>query len=148
MTFGERITELRKENGYNTRNEFAEVLGIPSTTLRNYETGVREPGHTFLKKVSEFFNVSVDYLLCLTDDKKVLNSFQLQKSEIEMISKYRRLDSYGKDIVNTILQKEYNRVTAADIPYIMAAHESTVKDVSNEMKKDDLDLLTKKGSMI
>ena len=144
MTFGERITELRKENGYNTRNEFAEVLGIPSTTLRNYETGAREPGHTFLKNVSEFFNVSVDYLLCLTDDKKVLNSFQLQKSEIEMISKYRRLDSYGKDIVNTILQKEYNRVTAADIPYLMAAHESTDKDVSNEMKKDDLDLLTKK----
>lgn len=66
MTFGERLTELRKEHGYSTRNEFADKLGIPSTTLRNYETDVREPGHTFLKQISEFFNVSVDYLLCLT----------------------------------------------------------------------------------
>ena len=63
MTFGERLTELRIENGYNKRNEFAEKLGIPSTTLRNYETDAREPGHTFLKQISEFFNVSVDYLL-------------------------------------------------------------------------------------
>ena len=142
MTFGERLTELRKENGYNTRNEFAEVLGIPSTTLRNYETGVREPGHTFLKKVSEFFNVSVDYLLCLTDDKKVLNSFQLQKSEIEMISKYRRLDSYGKDIVNTILQKEYNRVTAAnDYLYPLAAHNRTDIDGAVDQDPRDVDTL-------
>ena len=49
MTFGERLTQLRKENGYSTRNEFAEKLGIPNTTLRNYEIGVREPGHTFFK---------------------------------------------------------------------------------------------------
>ena len=26
MTFGERLTQLRKENGYATRNEFADKL--------------------------------------------------------------------------------------------------------------------------
>ena len=81
MTFGERLTQLRKENGYATRNEFADKLGIPGTTLRNYETNAREPGHTFLKQISEFFNVSVDYLLCLTDEKEVLNTFRLRLSE-------------------------------------------------------------------
>ena len=143
MTFGDRLTELRKENGYHTRNEFAEKLGIPSTTLRNYETGVREPGHTFLKMVSEFFNVSVDYLLCLTDDKKVLNSFELQKSEIDMILKYRRLDSHGKDVVNTILQKEYNRALAAfPAPVLLnAAHERTDINVTSEMNKTDDDTM-------
>ena len=54
MTFGERLTQLRKENGYATRNEFADKLGIPSTTLRNYETNAREPGHTFLSKFPNF----------------------------------------------------------------------------------------------
>lgn len=109
MTFGERLTVLRKENGYNTRNEFADKLGIPSTTLRNYETDVREPGHTFLKQVSEFFNVSVDYLLCLTDDKEVLNSFRLRASEQSMIEKYRSLDPYGQETVNYILDREIAR---------------------------------------
>lgn len=112
MTFGERLTQLRKEYGYATRNEFAEKLGIPSTTLRNYETDVREPGHTFLKQISEFFNVSVDYLLCLTDEREVLNSFRLRTSEQSMIENYRDLDDHGKDMVNTVLSKELERSKA------------------------------------
>ncbi len=109
MTFGERLTELRKENGYTTRNEFADRLKIPSTTLRNYETDAREPGHTFLKQISEMFNVSVDYLLCLTDDKEKVSSYQLKNSEYEHIKKYRVLDDYGHEAVNAILDIEYNR---------------------------------------
>lgn len=109
MTFGERLTELRKENGYNTRNEFAEKLGIPNTTLRNYETNVREPGHTFLKQISELFNVSVDYLLCLTDDKEVLNSFRLRSSEQEMVEKYRSLDDTGKELIDYVIDIEVKR---------------------------------------
>lgn len=110
MTFGERLTELRISAGYTKRNEFADKLGIPSTTLRNYETDVREPGHTFLKQISEFFNVSVDYLLGLTDEKEILNSFRLKATEYEHIQKYRALDPYGQDIVDTILDKETARI--------------------------------------
>ena len=57
MTFGERLTQLRKENGYATRKSFAEKLNIPETTLRNYENDDREAGHTFLKQMSDFFDV-------------------------------------------------------------------------------------------
>lgn len=113
MTFGERLTQLRKEHGYSTRNEFADKLGIPSTTLRNYETDAREPGHTFLKQISEFFNVSVDYLLCLTDDKEVLKSFRLRESEQTMVEKYRNLDNYGKELVDLVLEKEHERCIAS-----------------------------------
>lgn len=109
MSFGKRLTQLRKENGFSKRSEFAEKLGIPSTTLRNYETDAREPGHTFLKQISEFFNVSVDYLLCLTDEKEVLNSFRLKTSEYEYIKKYRDLDDHGKDLVDIVLLKEHDR---------------------------------------
>lgn len=109
MNFGERLTELRILNGYSKRNEFADKLGIPSTTLRNYETGTREPGHTFLKQISEMFNVSVDYLLGLTDEKEVLNSFRLKTAEYEHIKKYRDLDDLGKEHVNTILNWEAER---------------------------------------
>lgn len=113
MTFGERLTQLRKEHGYSTRNEFADKLGIPSTTLRNYETDAREPGHTFLKQISEFFNVSFDYLLCLTDDKEVLKSFRLRESEQAMVEKYRNLDNHGKELVDLVLEKEHERCIAS-----------------------------------
>lgn len=110
MTFGERLIELRKENGFNTRNEFAEKLGIPSTTLRNYEKNEREPGHTFLKQISELFNVSVDYLLCLTDEKEILKTFRLRISEQDLVKKYRTLDSSGQEHVNAVLDWETARV--------------------------------------
>lgn len=113
MTFGERLTGLRKEHGYATRNDFAEKLNIPSTTLRNYETDVREPGHTFLKQISELFNVSVDYLLCLTDEKEVLKSFRLRSEEQLLLEHYRLLDAHGTELVDFVLNKEYERCTTA-----------------------------------
>lgn len=110
MTFGERITQLRKEHGYKTRKEFAEKLGIPETTLRNYETDAREPGHTFLKQISDFFSVSADYLLGLTDEREKYSSHQLKSSEYEHIEKYRALDQHGKETVSYILEQETKRV--------------------------------------
>jgi len=115
MTFGERLTELRISNGYNKRNEFAEKLGIPSTTLRNYETDAREPGHTFLKQISELFNVSIDYLLCLTDEKERITSYSLKASEVNHIKKYRALDGHGKDMVDMVLDKEHERASQSKI---------------------------------
>lgn len=65
---GNRIAELRKEKGF-SRVQFAQQIGIPFTTLRNYETGVREPGHSFIVQMAKEFNVSTDYLLGLTDNR-------------------------------------------------------------------------------
>lgn len=157
MTFGERLAALRKENGYNTRNEFAEKLGIPSTTLRNYETDAREPGHTFLKQISELFNVSVDYLLCLTDEKEVLNSFRLRTSEQNIIEKYRSLDTLGRETVNTVLDCEFERVNTINnlqeaakriksySNELLAAHARTDIKVTAEDIQHDLDLMDDDG---
>lgn len=110
MTFGDRITQLRKENGYKTRKEFAEKLNIPETTLRNYETDAREPGHTFLKQLSDFFSVSADYLLGLTEEREKYSSHQLKSSEYEHIEKYRALDQHGQETVSYILNRETERM--------------------------------------
>lgn len=121
MTFGNRIIQLRKEHGYKTRKEFAEKLGIPETTLRNYETDVREPGHTFLKQISDFFSISTDYLLGLTEEREKYSSHQLKTSEYEHIEKYRALDQHGQETVSYILDRETERV-------------KQIKQVTNEPK--------------
>ena len=110
MTFGERLKYLREENGYTTRKKFAEKLGIPDTTLRNYETNVREPGHTFLIQMSDFFNVSTDYLLGLTCEKEKSSPHQLKTSEYEHIKKYRGLDDTGRKHIDIIMDWETFRV--------------------------------------
>ncbi len=114
MTFGERLTQLRKENGYATRKSFAEKLNIPETTLRNYENDDREAGHTFLKQMSDFFDVSCDYLLGLTSEKDKYISYHLKSSEYNMVEKYRFISTHSPDgasVVDTVLDKEYNMAT-------------------------------------
>jgi transcriptional regulator with XRE-family HTH domain len=62
MTIGERIIEQRKKLGL-TRVQLAQDLDVPHTTLRNYETDQREPGHLMLIMLSKKFGVTTDYLL-------------------------------------------------------------------------------------
>lgn len=67
MTIGERIVEQRKKLGM-TRVQLAQDLDIPHTTLRNYETDQREPGHKTLIALSHRFGVTTDYLLLGNDE--------------------------------------------------------------------------------
>lgn len=111
----DKLKELRERQGLN-KKEFASFLGLKYTTYNNYETGLREPSSDFLILVSEKLNVSIDYLLGLKDDKEILHSYKLLSEEYEHIKKYRKLDTHGKDMVDTVLQKEYDRVVEPVLP--------------------------------
>ncbi len=62
MSFGENLISLRESKGI-SRQELANLLEIPYTTLRNYETDQREPGHKVLIKIAHILHVSVDSLI-------------------------------------------------------------------------------------
>lgn len=55
--------------GWNMK-EAAKELGLPYTTYVNYEKGSREPNSETLIMFSEFYGVSIDYLLGNSDDKE------------------------------------------------------------------------------
>jgi len=63
---GKRITELRNERGL-TQQTVAEGIGVSRATYAHYEIDRREPDHKMLRKIANFFDVSTDYLLGLTD---------------------------------------------------------------------------------
>lgn len=67
MDTAARLKALRKENGF-TRQEFATECNIPYSTLTNYENGTRTPPYTFLLTAAKLFGVTIDYLLCATND--------------------------------------------------------------------------------
>lgn len=66
MEFKERLKLLRKERKL-TQSDLAEILNYGYTAISNYESGRNEPSISDLKKISVYFNVSLDYLLCMTD---------------------------------------------------------------------------------
>jgi transcriptional regulator with XRE-family HTH domain len=81
MTIGERIIEQRKKLGL-TRVQLAQDLDVPHTTLRNYETDQREPGHLMLITLSKKFGVTTDYLLGMDEiDVENKNSPEPEGSE-------------------------------------------------------------------
>ena len=59
-----RLKEARMKNGL-TQKEFADELGIPLKTYKNYETigiGHATPSFEVLIKMSELLGVTLDYL--------------------------------------------------------------------------------------
>ena len=58
----ERLKELRLKRGL-TQAEVARHLKVDRTTLTKYETGEREPDLKSLTILSDYFNVTTDYLL-------------------------------------------------------------------------------------
>ncbi len=56
------LKELRAQRGL-TQKDVAELLHISRPTYTRYETGERKPDYETLRKLSEIFNVSTDYLI-------------------------------------------------------------------------------------
>ncbi len=57
-----RIKDLRIDNEYK-QNVIASYLGIDQTTYSRYENGILDIPSKTLKKLAEFYGVTIDYLL-------------------------------------------------------------------------------------
>ncbi|HCB94655.1 MAG TPA: XRE family transcriptional regulator [Ruminococcus sp.] len=64
------ITFLRKERGL-SQKQVAADLGISQALLSHYEKGIRECGLDFLVRAAEYFEVSCDYLLGRTVQRRL-----------------------------------------------------------------------------
>ena len=63
---GERLITLRKDRGL-TQKELSDALFVNYLTYSGYERNEIEANDDFKIQLAKFFNVSIDYLLGLTD---------------------------------------------------------------------------------
>ncbi len=75
-----RLRELRRERGLK-QDELAKEFGIAQQTISNYEKRIREPDITTLKKMADFFDVSLDFLLGITDIRTPIETLALSRSD-------------------------------------------------------------------
>ena len=61
-----RIKELREDND-KTQKEIAKILNCSQQVYSNYELGQRDIPTDILIKLAAYYNVSVDYILGLTE---------------------------------------------------------------------------------
>jgi transcriptional regulator with XRE-family HTH domain len=79
--FAENLKYLIKKSG-KKQFQIAEILGLNSTRLSNYSTGISEPDYLLLSKISKYFNVSIDTII-LTDLAKNYGNQNNYDSSIE-----------------------------------------------------------------
>lgn len=65
----QRLEDLRIDND-KTQAEIAQYLGCQREVYRRYEKGVRQIPVDMLIQLSKLYNVSIDYLVGLTNEKK------------------------------------------------------------------------------
>ena len=74
---GERLSELRKDNGL-TQRDLAEILGVSENSISLYERNINTPDDELKIKIANYFNVSLDYLLGATDKQIPLTRNETQ----------------------------------------------------------------------
>ncbi len=74
--FGKRIIYLREIHG-KSQEEICSELGVTQQTLSRYEKGQRQANLDFVVRAAKYFNVSADYLLCLSDTPSIDENIQM-----------------------------------------------------------------------
>ena len=99
---------------YGSVKELSSVAGLPYTTLDSIlKRGVEKANVLNIIKLCHVLNLDVDALAAGNLVAKRNNlKVAISPAEQEHILNYRALDEHGKDLVDTVLAKEYARCTA------------------------------------
>lgn len=69
MTTGERLT-IERKNSKLTLEKISEILGISYQAYRKFEKDICYPSAETLISIAKMYNLSTDYILGLTEDKR------------------------------------------------------------------------------
>ena len=113
-TFSERLRSLRKEKGFN-QTDLAKELNVTIGTVSVWERGVRKPEIETLEKISDYFDVSLGYLLGSADDRQPVDGIEagiwLPENDHDTMLKYMimfsQLSDESKEAVKTVISTMY-----------------------------------------
>lgn len=124
LTIGERLKDARvdfNKNKKQTIQEVSDATGIPKSTISEIENDKREPGAGIIRKLAEYYGVSSDFLLGLSDIKTT-------DTTVQSIIEYTGLSEDNVDFLHVrkenrkeylVLEAENGIVTIdANMPYL------------------------------
>ena len=121
-----RIKQLRQKRGV-IQEILAAELGITQQMLSKYERDITLIKVDILKKIAAYFNVTTDYLLGVSEVKRVIKG-QMKVNETldayyDLVEVYKGLDPYDQEMIWSIIQ--------------------TVKKTSDKRKRDNTQTVEK-----
>lgn len=102
----EKINDMRKHIGMSI-DELSEKSGVPKGTLSKITAGItKNPSIDTVKSIVHTMGFTLDDLDNFPQSK---NENDISADDIRLIRKYNDLDDHGKEMVNIVLDKEYER---------------------------------------
>ena len=98
----ERLYFLREEFEM-TQEELGRIIGVKKYSISNWERGKEIIPLEKLNAISNYYNVSLDYILSLSKDKKIVNKNELDKVQIGL--KFKKIR-----IMNNLTQRELAKI--------------------------------------
>lgn len=96
--FYQRIRDLREDSD-KSQEKLAKELNMHTTTYARYETGENRVPFDFVIDIAKYYQVSIDYIAGLTNDKQGLSRSELPEQETELIKKFRDLSEQQRGII-------------------------------------------------
>jgi HTH-type transcriptional regulator, competence development regulator len=134
----DRLTQLRKENK-KTQQQVADYLKITRPAYTAYERGTRQPDYDTLKKIADFFVVSVDYLLGRTDNPNGTpeHDDKKAKEEYDPLAEINKLvEKYGIEQMGFFDIEKWKKLGPEDIKMLEKQFKLIV-DMAEEREKKD-----------
>lgn len=105
-----RLKELRDEAGL-SQGDIAEKFSVAQNTVSSWENGKRDPDTDTVKKIAAFFDVSIDYLLGVSDIKNAPSEEDagLSAEEAELLELFRSASPALQDAALRVLEADQKK---------------------------------------
>ena len=111
-TYLDRIKKIKNEQKL-TNDQLAERSGIPLGTLSKILAGMSDsPKLSNMIALCGALGCSVEYIVSGTPDNH--NNYTLNGEEISLIENYRRLDVWGRSLIDAVLSNQLERLGAVE----------------------------------
>lgn len=97
------LKELRREHGYRTAKELADVLGINLYTLRKYEAGISRLPLELACRLADLYDCPLDVI---AGRATVYESPQLAGVESQIIRSFRQASEDGRRAISAVAQSQ------------------------------------------
>ena len=116
-TTAERIKQLRKKKGI-SQSELAALIGVKNNTVSTWERGTRKPDFEALNLLSNYFEVSFEYILGSSDKEEArvkptqdeLDELALSALADELydhVKKYSMLSNKSQKMIDALISATY-----------------------------------------
>lgn len=102
----ENLKVLRSEFAI-TQKQLADVIGVSQQSINKYENHNIEPDIETLKRIADYFDTSIDYLVGYSGERhksSVSTTQEISYQERYLIRKYRTLTQKEKQSIDLIIE--------------------------------------------